>query len=375
MATLAPRSDPAAQGKRLQRIMLALAFYAVCGLIIAFLVWHGFYPAAPLGVYAAGFLAVSGLFATAVRRGWNLRFKDPTMTELQVTCSAFLCSYTLIYAGSFRGMFMLAYVIGLMFASSQVNLRQLTRLAAAPVVLFPGVVYISAILYPEKFDWRIEFVYWISLCVIMLFTSLLIGHLTQLRARLKAANADLELAMDRLTVMAERDELTGLHNRRYMIETLDSEKSRVDRSADGAFCVCLIDMDHFKRINDTFGHAYGDIVLRNFARIAEDCIRGADMLGRWGGEEFLLVLPQTSVELAEACMQRVQAELARTAYEGLPRELRITISAGIAEYRAGGTIKELLDQADQALYRAKRYGRNRIAKAGTEDEFSGCCTD
>ncbi|HEY0846741.1 MAG TPA: GGDEF domain-containing protein [Noviherbaspirillum sp.] len=363
VAVQLPRTDPAAQQFRLRRSMLALAFYSLCGLIIGFLAWYGLYPSFPLAVYTASFLAVTAFFTLSFKFGWNLHFKDPNMTEAQTVCSELLCTYTLIYAGNFRDMFILAYVVGLMFAGLAVNMRQLVRLAILPVLLFPCAVLIAAILFPEQFDWRVELVYWISLSVIMLFTAMLVGHLMQLRTRLKTTNADLQVALERLTIMAERDELTGLYNRRHTLETLDSEKARADRGANGVFCVCLIDLDHFKNVNDTFGHAYGDIVLRTFARVAGATIRAADRLGRWGGEEFLLILPQTSTDYAQACLHRIQAELARTVYDGLPADWRITFSAGIAEYHAGMPVKELIELADRALYRAKEGGRNRVVTA------------
>lgn len=311
---------------------------------------------------------MTGVFLLFFRLGWNLRFKEKSLTEAQIVCSSLLCSYTMIYAGSFRSLFMLAYIIGIMFGSTQVTMRQLARLAMLPVLVYPVVALVARSLNPAAFDWRIDFLNWFALCVLMLFTVMLVGNLMRLRARVKASNADLESALAKLTIMAERDELTGLYNRRHLLDTLEREKSRVDRSGSSTFCVCLIDLDHFKRINDTFGHGHGDTVLRKFARVAEQGIRGADCLGRWGGEEFLLLQPETSADAAEACVQRIQAELERTAFEGLPVELRVTLSAGIAQYRTGASVTHLIEHADRALYRAKRNGRNRVVKAETMED-------
>jgi diguanylate cyclase (GGDEF)-like protein len=342
--------------------MLAFAFYTLCALVIGFGTWHGLYPPLPLAVYTIGYLAVSVIFIAAIQHGWNLRFKDPSMTEAQIACSAVLCSYILIYAGPFRGVFMFAYVIGLMFGGTQLSVKQLVRLAFIPVTLFPIASLIAARLDPAAADWRVEFVHWISLCVILAFTAMLTGNLSRLRARLRASNAELETALAKLTDMAVHDELTGLYNRRYLLDMLRREKARADRSG-GTFCVCVLDIDHFKRINDTYGHGQGDIVLRSFARLAAQDLRAVDLLGRWGGEEFLLLLPETSSDLAEKCPQRIQTELADTSFDGLESDFRITVSAGIAQYCRGMGIDELIDQADRAMYAAKHAGRNRIVKA------------
>lgn len=362
---LFPLNQPA-QSYRLKWALLALAFYVLCGLIIGFGAWQGLFPPAPLIVYTIGFVTVSAAFLATIRLGWNLRFKDPMLTEPQIVCSIILCSYTLIYSGPLRGIFMFAYVVGLMFGGTHLSTRQLLRLAVLPVMFFPLVGYLAARHDPVGVDWRIEFVNWISLCVIQGFTAMLVGNLTRLRKRLKASNVKLESALTRLTDMAARDDLTGLYNRRYLLDMLGHEKNRTDRGSGATFCVCVLDIDHFKRVNDTYGHGYGDTVLCTFAKVVERCIRSADFVARWGGEEFLLLLPQTSVELAEYCAERIKSELEKTAFDGLAPEFRVTMSAGIAQYRLGEPIKELIERADRALYRAKKTGRNRIFRADAE---------
>lgn len=357
-----PVKQPA-QTRRLKWALFALAFYVLCGFIIGFAARLGLYPTARLLVYTIGFTAVSAVFLTTIRLGWNLRFKDPMLAEAQIACSVILCSYTLIYAGPLRGVFMFAYVIGILFGGTHLSTCQLARLAALQVTLFPLAGYLAARLDPVAVDWRIEFVNWISLCVILAFSAILVVNLTRLRARLKASNVELESALVLLSDMATHDDLTGLFNRRYLLDVLDHEKNQADRGSGGTFCICLLDIDHFKQVNDTYGHGYGDSVLRTFAQVAERGIRAADLMCRWGGEEFLWLLPQTSGELAEACAERIKSDLEKTVFDGLAPEFRVTMSVGIAQYRPGKTIKELIERADAALYSAKRAGRNRIVLA------------
>ena len=124
-------------------------------------------------------------------------------------------------------------------------------------------------------------------------------------------------------------------------------------------CLVLVDLDHFKRINDTFGHKAGDIALQTFSRIARETLRGADVVGRWGGEEFLLMLPETSAELGLKAVDRLrQAAFAQPLVDVHP-DLVITFSAGLAACQGVQDIEASIERADQAMYRAKTLGRNR----------------
>lgn len=163
-------------------------------------------------------------------------------------------------------------------------------------------------------------------------------------------------------LLALTDGLTGVFNRRYMEIRLEEEIRRCQRSA-GRFCIILIDVDHFKQINDTLGHATGDVVLQEVSRRVKESIRETDMLFRYGGEEFLVMLPETvlaqAMNVAQRVRQAVQERPFRTA-DGL-KTFNVTLSAGVAEYPTHGAEKTaLLDAADQALYRAKQSGRNRV---------------
>ena len=368
MLSLLFPSDQPKQTYRLKRVLLGLAFYSTCTLVMGFGVWYGNYPPVPLAIYTIGFVLGSAVFFAVIRLGWNRHFKDPSLTALQIAYPAVLNSYMLLYAGPFRGDFLLAYVTGLMFGGTTLTKRQLMGLAALQAVLFPVVVVVGRYI-SQPIDYRVEFVNWITYCVVVGFTLFLIEKLRRIQISLKTNKVALEEAMTKLTEMAVRDELTGLYNRRYVMELLETEKHRSARNGD-AYCVCLIDLDHFKRINDTYGHGDGDTVLRTFAAVSQQCLRGTEILARWGGEEFLLLLPQATAPEAEIIVKRIMCALEKTAFDGLPAELRVTISAGIAQNRIGGETRELLECADQALYGAKRSGRNRVVTAGQANEVS-----
>ncbi|CAG0943512.1 Response regulator PleD [Gammaproteobacteria bacterium] len=175
----------------------------------------------------------------------------------------------------------------------------------------------------------------------------------------------LQQEVERMARSAERDHLTKTFNRQYIMDALLREKARADRTG-RPFSVCIFDLDRFKSLNDSHGHLVGDRVLAIFANRARRALRAMDAinptrfrraLGRLGGEEFLAILPGTEIDGALRCAERVREAVAR---HPVDRELEITVSAGVAEYRRGETVPELLTRADQAMYAAKRSGRNRV---------------
>jgi two-component system cell cycle response regulator len=165
--------------------------------------------------------------------------------------------------------------------------------------------------------------------------------------------------------MAITDQLTGLHNRRYMARHLDSLISNAQKS-NKPLSFLIMDIDHFKSVNDTHGHDIGDEVLREFSNRISANIRGIDLACRYGGEEFVVVMPDTDVEFAHTIAERLRKSVETNSIEisRVPNVLNITISIGIAVSQGeGDNAEKLLHRADQALYRAKREGRNRVVRA------------
>jgi len=169
---------------------------------------------------------------------------------------------------------------------------------------------------------------------------------------------------DALRTQSIKDPLTGLYNRRYLDETLEREIRRAGRS-DLPVSVLMLDIDHFKRFNDTHGHDAGDAVLRETSNFLSAGIRAEDFACRYGGEEFVVVLPTATVQVAQARAERLRLRLRELSvmHQGHPLE-RVTASIGVAEFpRHGLTAKDLLSAADAALYQAKRRGRNMVVVA------------
>ena len=180
-----------------------------------------------------------------------------------------------------------------------------------------------------------------------------------------AAHAVVALENARLHGLVERqalmDGLTGLANRRAAAEALHAEAARAKR-LETPLSVVLADLDGFKDVNDEHGHAVGDEVLRAFAEVLRETLRESDVAGRWGGEEFLLLLPGADEEGAAQLAERVRVGLGERSIPGMPG-LRVTASFGVAEYAGETNTEQLVAIVDSALYRAKRGGKDRVARA------------
>jgi diguanylate cyclase (GGDEF)-like protein len=161
------------------------------------------------------------------------------------------------------------------------------------------------------------------------------------------------------------DYLTGVLNRRAISVRLEQVMAQMDRGAQ-CFCIILLDIDHFKQVNDCYGHQVGDQVLKHSVEKLQSCIRESDELGRWGGEEFLVLAPETKLAEAKQLAHRLCHELARTSYVYLQHEISVTASFGVTSYQKGESLGTCLRRTDEALYNAKAAGRNCVVVADSD---------
>jgi diguanylate cyclase (GGDEF)-like protein len=190
----------------------------------------------------------------------------------------------------------------------------------------------------------------------------IVQTLEDLLERKDALEADLRAANERLEKLASTDELTGLANRRAIEEGLRRDLSRADRDATPLSAV-LIDVDHFKSVNDTWGHATGDAVLSSVGSVLKNSLRTGDVAGRWGGEEFLCILPNTDSTGATVVAERLRTKLPLHTVAGPRGPVQVTASFGVASVRGPGcrnAAESLMRRADSALYSAKEQGRDRV---------------
>jgi diguanylate cyclase (GGDEF)-like protein len=183
-----------------------------------------------------------------------------------------------------------------------------------------------------------------------------------MRARLAESRRRLAESMAQIQELVSHDELTKTLNRRALMARLEQERARAERIGQD-FSVALLDLDRFKLVNDTHGHAAGDAVLVQFARIVHATMRETDVFGRYGGEEFMMILTTTAPEAAQDAMERIRAAVHAHDWSAIAPGLAVTVSAGVTGWRRGEGAAQMLHRADGALYEAKHAGRDQVRAA------------
>jgi diguanylate cyclase (GGDEF)-like protein len=196
----------------------------------------------------------------------------------------------------------------------------------------------------------------------------MVARLRQGREELASINETLREKNVELHEISITDSLTGLYNRKHLMETLDKEVSRSQRHS-RSFSLLVIDIDHFKKYNDTYGHLAGDEVLSKLASVFKESIRSSDYAARYGGEEFIIMLPEIGPEQGVEAAERIRHKVAEEIFSGDGESIKVTISVGVACYPKNGEDAEsVIRNADAALYEAKELGRNRVILAGANQK-------
>ena len=372
MRQIAPPFDvrtSAAAGRDMappQMLAAATGSWAVDALMLGLLAWVAEVPAqaAFWTVVAGGVLSAAG-FGLAFAMRWNRHSSDRYLTLPQLFGAS--CIALVAAAQSPAVAMPMAAVLFIVFAFAALHMtrRQLLFAWAGITVGLAGVMASAPTPPALPADTPLQ----AALSTIWLSLSLgrcaLLGlYGAGLRRQLVQRGRELADATGRLERLAMRDALTGALNRRAIMETLDAALDAVDAHA-GPLAVALVDLDHFKGINDRFGHPVGDDVLRRFVTVAARSLRVSDRIGRWGGEEFLVVLPASGgAEAARMVADRLREAVASQPWHEFGAELEVTVSVGVALARPGMTQGELRGGADLSLYRAKRAGRDRVCVDG-----------
>lgn len=366
------RADPAAeadarQAVRIRRFQMALASYALWT-TIALIAWAGDLIAMPTWLLAAtiGGIALSNAwFWYMLRSGRSLLYADPSMTFPQLALALFWVLVIIGASHTDRSLMMVVYIVVMLFGIFRLDRSDFIRLSALALAGYAVVVVTDLLVRHVEVDLFHELVRFLVLASCMLWCTFFGTHVAELRARLRKQNEALQKHIKDARRIADRDHLTWAYNRRFIMTALEEERARSERRH-APFSIVIFDLDHFKQINDRHGHVAGDRVLKKFSEIARRELRHADVMsmgrrgnafGRFGGEEFIGLLPETGLEGARNCAERLQTAVAAERFDA---GIRVTFSAGIAVYRYGETIEETLRRADDALYRAKRAGRDRI---------------
>ncbi len=312
----------------------------------------------------AGWLAFvgAGLLVSfiAIRLGWTAHLHDPGLTTWQIVMGCLAVDWGYLMCGPLRTIALFPLALVLTFGAFSLSWRRIMGLAAFALLGLLAVVAWLQVQPSLKGTWPatappLDRINVGMMLVLMPALAVMTARLSSLRGRLRQQRSHLSSELDEARLLAEVDMLTGLPNRRALIERL----ARFERDATegGApFAVTLLDIDHFKKVNDVLGHAAGDELLAKFARVARDSLRGGDVIGRWGGEEFLILTHGAADPSATAVIDRLQR--ATFALQVLNRP--VTFSAGIAAHRAGEDVSQAIARADAAMYEAKQRGRDRV---------------
>ena len=305
--------------------------------------------------------ALIGLSANYVaqRSGWSTRLSDPALTMPQMVLGIAVMAMVYAVNPAIRGATMLIVAMTLVFGAFILPPSKCRLLGWLAVGALACAMLISSTLHPVAYPPRIEAFHFLLTALVLPVIATLAGQLSALRKKQKIQSRELQQALEQLHLVATRDELTGLPNRRLMLELLAQEDRKSQRQAE-RLCCCLIDLDHFKSINDSQGHQAGDETLRMFARIMGGQLRVGDILARWGGEEFLLLLPATRIDAAAQVVERLRVHCADADNWGKHAGKRVTFSAGLVDIAEGESIEHLIARADAALYKAKENGRNLV---------------
>jgi len=353
------------------RVIMALVGvygYTISSALLAYAMHIGLVDPA-YGWWLFAYLHVGSLgFYALVRSGWSVRLGGSANLEFEqalYAVGAILAAFAL--TGPVRHAVLMLMCLVLVCGMFTMTPRQVVVMGFLAVAGL-GLVTLGMVQWsPEQLDPRHEWIKFILTATAWPALSAVAYYVAKVREGLQGQRRELAHALGLLQDVASRDELTRLVNRRHMKERLLEECARQQRTGT-PFCLALLDLDHFKRINDHHGHSMGDAVLRNFAQAGSAALRKTDVLARWGGEEFLLLLTDETLETAEAALGRIVDKMhARLAHSDI-RALRLTFSGGLTDHPPGEALNETLDRADRALYAAKAQGRNRIVtQAATFD--------
>ena len=345
-----------------QRIRLAMsglaALLMVCCLVVMSAVAAaGLASTAEVRVWTA--CSVLGLIAVyaAIRSGWSRRFKDPALTLAQILYAITCCAAAFVIAGPARGVTLPILAIILMFGIFGLTTRQMLGVLVYSLVAFGVASGVVAARDEPDYPPVVAAAYVGMVVVVLLSSTFLTTRVQSTREHLRRQKAELAQALEQIRQLATHDDLTGLLNRRAMLDRMQLEQRRSLRSG-SPLLIAQLDIDHFKAVNDTHGHAAGDLVLQSFADTVRRNVRDTDVLARWGGEEFVLLLCDTTaadaVDLMERLRQAVQAMQVPVAQGGQP--ITVTVSIGLARHTPADPLAGTLERADQALYAAKAGG-------------------
>ncbi len=310
----------------------------------------------------------------AIRSGYYERWDEATFLYYEIMVPFLVLIYFLFLVQDFaRPTVVNISLLGALFGIFALKRIHFIMLAGIIILAF-GITTIvdfakgALTLNPKTIIFQ-----WVITVLIIVFFSFVGDYVSAMRSRLREhrkillqrneeliiAHRELKSALRQMSEKAVHDELTGLYNRHQFSETLYAQIA----VAKGTGCplgLLIIDVDHFKQVNDTYGHLAGDKILKAFNRIPENCLRKADFIARYGGEEFVVLLPNTDLKTLKEVAERIRTFIEALAFDDIAPGFGVTISIGGTHFRSHEKADQMIERADQALYQAKNKGRNLL---------------
>jgi diguanylate cyclase (GGDEF)-like protein len=362
LADVVCSTEPRRRNRMAQWLIASIVYVGAAALLITG-VGQGWMNKSALFLWLGFVLAVLTIGYTALRSGWTERFADPSVTMWQLSMGVLAVNWGYLICGPMRTSALFPIMVIFAFAAFTLRWRQITFLSVLAVASLVAAVVIRAV-FP---DWvpaqgevppmRLDVNNVLMLIVVLPALAVIATRLSGLRRKLSEQREALSRALSEVERLAVSDDLTGIANRRSLRLLLDRSVSLSSREII-PLCLAILDIDHFKAVNDELGHATGDEVLKAFVQRTSAQLRSTDTLGRWGGEEFLLLV-HGNVEGICNMLGRIR----NAVQYGCLETRQVTFSAGIAQHLPQESVDELLARADVALYEAKRSGRDRYVVA------------
>lgn len=370
---------------RLRRFLFGFSLYLasfVIGLVSMYLdveriAWAEFWFVVALG--AASQLVLYAL----IRSGFSERFKDPSLTLLQMLVGMTVLTYVISLVHDVRGGLLNGYVMILLFGAFNLKRSDYIFASLFAMLSYAGVILFDFLVPPPGFDIKVNLFQWVILAFVLVICTYIGSYLQSMRAGLQAsrdglieshkeitkrrdeiesAHRELQDALRQLSQLAVRDDLTGLFNRKQFEQTLRVQ-SNLARTSKTRLGLLLLDIDHFRSLNESHGREVGDKILQAFSDVARSCLRRTDYIARFGGEEFAVLLPNANENAVRDCAERIRDFVQNISASSIGSHVEITLSMGGALMVDEEEPEALLQRVAGLLHAAQEGGRNRIVLA------------
>ncbi len=354
--------DDKQQILRLRRTGLGLVGALIHSTVCGILFYHGWFRTTLAGFYLlfGFFWVVNLIFPMLIITGINKRFPDPSLTLMQMLWGIACITTTIFFADALRSELMMLNLLLIVFAGVYLTKFELNLVVIYTLILYMIVIRAFMFYPPSNFMLSKELLIFGIHSMILLGFLIVAHEFRGLRNYLHIKVALLRDDLERAEAASVVDDLTGVKNRKYMLSVLETQRLLVERQGSNyVFTVFMMDIDYFKDVNDRYGHALGDTILKAVCKEIESGLRKTDYFGRIGGEEFLIIAPFTNEKQGKTVAERIRRTVERASFDDIIPGLRLTISIGMTVYEWPETISETLNRVDEALYLAKNQGRNR----------------